>query len=339
MSFFTRTKGAITLAALAIVVLAYMFWGPVWFFILSLMYVILGLILLFYKSKLHSTSPSSTLIFYTIITQSYRSLEGIFLALSFAVAVFGWFADGVSNQQWTTALGAFVFAFGNIVWASWLAPLPQTKGDKTVLVTGLSSLRNRALDDFLREDIHSFENLILAACDKEEANQRATGAGSSIKTNNLLNNRMTPILSTIAKYKGIKSIKLIIVKDTLADYQFDDVRQVIRQVFPGRFDSGSIVEIPLHEVEHWDAEGIYEGLRKYISTNDCDINQAIIALTNGTAAMTAALTLIALEGDARPVYFKQNQDCNLIERVVEFKNWNAKRIEHLFDQILNTLQS
>jgi len=339
MSFSARTKCAITLASLAIVVLAYTFLGPVWFLELSLIYVILGLLLLFNKSWLYGTPPSSMFIFHAIITQSYRSLEGIFLALSFAVAVFGWFADGVSNQQWIMALGAFVFAFGNIVWASWLAPQPQTKGDKTILITGLSSLRNRALDDFSRKEIRSFENLALVACDKEETSRRANDTSSTTKMNTLLNNRMTPILSTIAKYKRINSVKLIIVKDTLADYQFDDVRSVIQQVFPGRFDSHSIVEIPLHEVEHWDAEGIYEGLREHVSTNNCDINQAIIALTNGTAAMTAALTLIALEGDARPVYFKQNQECNLIERVVEFKNWNAKRIEHLFDQILNTLRT
>ena len=321
-------KQKIAPVATALVILAFYFVGPKGLFFGSLAYVIVGLILLAADGRKYGDGMLEYLRALALLTQGLRSWAGLLLTLVFMVAIFGWFADGVATHEGYMACGAIFLAGGTTVWAAWLAPQRRKDLPTTRMVSGLSLINKDGIAQL--EKYATLEEL-----------ERAIAQGDEVGKNNFI-----PIIATIAKYDDLKTVWLILFKGTLKDdVNFDHVKNVILRLFPNKFDSGDIIRVDLSAIPNWDANAIYSELRERLQKEESGHakpeaeGNTVFAITSGTAALTAALSVLALQGNAKPVYFRKDdsEGASLAERVVDFEDWDIIRFKHLVREVMDAL--
>jgi len=329
VTFTPSQKQLITAAALAAVVFAFYRWGRAGLLLSALSYVLLGLLLLVGERRKYGGWFLELLRLNALLTQGLRSFAGVLLALVFMLSLFSWFADGVSTQQGALALGALVLAAGTVVWMHWLTPVAREvlASQRTVLVSGLSKIDDRTITALRGiNSLQELENRILQ--------EGATKTGSEGVTG-LSKNRLVPVLAVLARFQRVEQLIFITFSDTLGNgVAFKDLCEVIKNIFP---TLSGVKEIRLGGVDINDAEEIFEELKKKPQISSLPYDETVFAITSGTAAFSSAIMLLALRGQALPVYFRQGDlsRISLSERVIEFKNWDAERAAFVLQEKLD----
>ncbi len=313
---------------MALVIFAFYYGGPKGLLFGSLVYVIVGLLQLAADGRKYGDGVSEYLRALALLTQGLRSWAGLLLTLVFMVAIFGWFADGITAHQGYMALGAVILAVGTTVWAVWLAPQRQKDLPTTRMVSGLSLINEDSIAQL--EKYTTLEEL-----------EKAVAQGDGVNKNNFI-----PIIATISKYDDLKTVWLVLFKGTLKDgVGFDRVKNVILRLFPNRFDNDDIARVDLSAIPNWDANAIYSELYEKLQKEEDGHakpeaeGNTVFAITSGTAALTAALSVLALQGSAKPVYLREggSKGVSLAERVVGFENWDIIRFKHLVREVMDVL--
>jgi len=312
------------LASLAVVATFY-FLGQAALVAAALIYLLLGLLLVVREKDKQGNWLMGSLRLNAFLAQGLRSATGLLLTFVFMVALFGWFADGVSTRQGLMALGALFLAIGTVVWSHWLAPHSQGEvndDQRKVLVSGLSVIKRKDIEEL--RDISSLADL--------EAAIKEDGKGSALSENKLV-----PVLAALACFPRIEQAKLITFQGTLVDdVRFEDVKLIINSLFK---HVREVNELDLSGVDRNDASEIYDQLQDAHYLDKLPDQQALFAITSGTAALTAALTLLALRGRALPIYYRRvaHNDTPLAQRIIKFRNWNAQRASFVLRDMLDTL--
>jgi len=321
-------KQIIAFIVTALVIFAFYYGGSTGLFFGSLLYAAVGLLLLAAGGRKYINGLSEYLRALALLTQGLRSWAGLLLTLVFMVAIFGWFADGVATHQRYMAWGAIFLAVGTTIWAAWLAPQRQKDLPTTRMVSGLSQTKEGGIAQL--EKYATLEEL-----------ERAIAQGDNVKDNNFI-----PVIATIAKYDSLKTIWLVSFEGTLDGVGFDLIQNILLRLFPNRFGgAGDIVQVDLSAIPSWDANAIYSELRDRLQKEENGYakpeveGSTVFAITSGTAALTAALSVLALQGNAKPVYFRKgdSEETSLAERVVDFEDWDIIRFKHLVREVMDAL--
>ncbi|NJF24400.1 hypothetical protein [Thermococcus sp. Bubb.Bath] len=271
------------------------------------------------------------------------SLYGLLIFVVFAAILTAWLPDSIENENWVWTVGLAFYFLGTIFLTAWVYPAPKKEKERSnkpvptkYLVYGLSRPTNWEILEKISPDCRELRRNI--PFKKENNEWRALTEEEIKELQESDRGGRPPVLNLVPLYaslyyrrKRLEGVYLLITDDHIA--KSEDVKKYLREFFERAssreclnvgftvhwWDGGTLeigngeerkVEVKFVHVKT--GQNVREVFKEILNSEINDIieqdsEEVAFNITGGTAAMSAAMMLHAVRGDAHAEYMWQGK--------------------------------
>ena len=273
-----------------------------------------------------------------LIGKSGLGWPALILVLAVGIAFFAWFADGIKEHRFCLALGALFYASSVVLAADLLVDRIRKEKEslREILVSPVSfptlSLRfsetskEEQRNTLTKEEKEEFLNRYADADMVYQAlkDNFLTNADGSIQ---IQNPNFLPTIAVLAhpEFSSIKTLDLILASDT-KNTKNSEMNQFYWELFKTMTRAVKSKDFPINDkpldAPSWDVPKLRKKLLERYDEELRKRSEAFVFnITTGTAAMSAAIMLVALRGYSEGVYLEQIRTKPKDKSLIDLVHW------------------